>query len=103
MGCLGFWALFFIKYCFYSKYEFISSGSYFSLSFLSPVLALRAFLLWAPVILGSWRVAEEVGEGVVITAGSFAIFFPIQDTRQGIYNGLCFLRCDVPSWGEGHC
>jgi hypothetical protein len=50
--CLGFWALFFFKYCFYLKCEFISSGSYFSSSFLSPssgTMGLPAFLVWGPI------------------------------------------------------
>lgn len=102
MGCLGF------GLCFSLNTDSTQNMSSFLLEvifhylFSPPVLALQAFLLRAPVILGSWRVAGEVGEGVVITAGSFAIFSPHSGHCKASAMG-CFLQCDVPSWGEGHC
>lgn len=94
MGCLGFGLCFSLNTVSTQNMSSFLLEVIFHYLFSPPVLALQAFLLRAPVILGSWRVAGEVGEGVVITAGSFAIFSPIQDTARHLQWAVsCSVMC----------
>lgn len=90
----GIWALFFIKYCFYSKYEFISSGSYFSLSFFSPSPCTVGLPLAGPCnirfLQSSWRGGGRGGD----YCWQFCNFSPIQDTARRLQWAVsCSVMC----------